>query len=77
MAITNYFAPADFIFAGRLRHPVAILNGPEDIDAFAEAGPEGRIVAPLFKGPTPDWPPLETLRYGPVGRYGIWSTKRP
>lgn len=77
IGITPYFAPSDFIFAGRLHNPIALLKGPEDFEAFAEAGPEGRIVAPLFEGPVPDWPPLETLRYGNRGFYGIWSTEHP
>lgn len=76
IAITNYFASADFIFAGRLKQPITMLGGAGAFASFAAAGPEGRIVAPLYEGSVPDWEPLETLRYGHEGFYGIWSTER-
>ncbi|GAB4286325.1 MAG: hypothetical protein Kow0058_05750 [Roseovarius sp.] len=77
LAVTERLTASHFIFAGRLKHPITVALSPEAIAAFADAGPEGRIVAPLAASVRPDWPPVETLRYGTDGPYGIWSTKRP
>jgi len=77
LAVTVPFDAAMYVFAGRLEYPMAVAETPAEIAAFAAAGPEGRIVAALDRGPRPDWAPVETLQFGMDGRYGIWSTERP
>lgn len=65
---------ADFQFAGRLRHPLTMLDSQDRIHRFAQATPEGVIVADIGGGLVPDWPPSRHFDYRNQN-WAIWSAK--
>ncbi len=70
IAVAGWGYNAEFNFAARLERPVAELDDPAAIAAWAAAHPRGRIVARV--GPeAPGWTPRLTTRY--LDRdYGVW-----
>lgn len=64
----------DFQFAGRLQHPLTMLETQDHIRSFARTTPDGLIVADIGGGLHPDWPPSQTFDYRNQN-WAVWSTK--
>lgn len=65
---------AEFQFAGRLKHPLTMLNDPVAIEDFAKATHDGLIVARYQQELNPGWSPRTIYDYRNQ-QWAIWSTE--